>query len=448
MNPTTVRDLLRALKQEQLIPLIETFSPSDQESILSSLQAIDLDLLRQQRAVLDHQLPSQGSLQPPEDYEYVQNVSALEAEGLKLIEEGKVACLVVAGGQGTRLGSKAPKGCFPVSVERQKSLFALIAEKTIAAGIRASRLLHLIIMTSPDNREDTEAFFQTHSLFGLAPEQLHFIQQDTLPFLTPEGDLFFSEKGRLAEGADGNGASLQVLAKSGVLDRLKKQGVEFLNYILVDNPMADPFDPFLVGYHADQKADVTLKCVERMDAAEKVGIVVQEEGKILVKEYSELPQGVNTNAFSFANISLFCFSLDFAEKTVNVRLPLHAAFKSSPRLLPDGTVVQEDTPSIWKFERFIFDLLAFAKRTAILVYPREECFAPLKKLSDLPLIQEVMTRQDRMHMQKLTGKRYETNEIERSYYYLNNDKQMKLKAFPPLDQAYLPGFLEIKNYLS
>lgn len=448
MSPTTVRDLLSALQQEQLIPLIEALSPADQKSILNRLQAIDLDLLHQQRTVLDHPSSSQASFKPPEFYEHVQNVTGIEEKGLKLIEEGKVACLVVAGGQGTRLGSKAPKGCFPVSVERQKSLFALIAEKTIAAGLRAERLLHLIIMTSPDNREDTEAFFQSHDLFGLAREQLHFIQQDTLPFLTPEGDLFFSEKGRLAEGADGNGASLQVLVRSGVLDLIKEQGVEFLNYILVDNPMADPFDPFLVGYHADQKADVTLKCVERIDTTEKVGIIVQEEGKIVVKEYSELPDGVSTEAFSLANISLFCFSLDFAEKTANVRLPLHAAFKSSPRLLADGTVTKEDTPSIWKFERFIFDLLAFANRTAILVYPREECFAPLKKLSDLPLVQEVMTRQDRNLMRQLTGKRYETKEIERSYYYLNNDKQMKLKAFPPIDQAYLPGFLEIKNYLS
>lgn len=448
MNPTIVREILRKLQQEKLIPLIEGLPASDQERLLKKLQGINLETLLQQKAVLENQAHIHGLLEPPEIFERVQNCSGMEKVGLQLIQEGKAACLVVAGGQGTRLGSTAPKGCFPVSVERQKSLFALIAEKTIAAGIRAGRLLHLVIMTSPDNRDETEAFFKAHAFFGLALEQLHFIQQDTLPFLTPEGDLFFSEKGKLAEGPDGNGASLQILARAGVLDQLKKEGVEYISYILIDNPLADPFDPFLIGYHAIQKAEVTLKCVERIDIEEKVGIIVQEEGKILVKEYSELTAEERSDRFPLANISLFCFSLAFAEKTVNARLPLHAAFKVSSRLLADGAVIKGDIPSIWKFERFIFDLLPYANRIALLVYPRDVCFAPLKKLSDLPQIQEVMTRQDRNQMLQLTGKKYETNEIERSYYYLNDDKQMQLKACPPIDKAYLPGFLEIKNFLS
>lgn len=448
MSLTTVCDLLKALHQEKLVPLIENLSSQDLERLLNALQAVSWETLLQQQAVLQEKIPSQSHFQQPDAFDYIQDCSGIEQKGLQLIQEGKVACIVVAGGQGTRLGSAAPKGCFPISVERKKSLFELIAEKTRSAGDRAGRLLPLIIMTSPDNRKETESFFQKNSLFGLAPEQLYFIQQDTLPFLTPEGELFFLDKGMLAAGPDGNGGSLQVLAKSGILEKLKKQGVKYLNFILVDNPLADPFDPSLVGYHALQKAEVTIKCVERIDETEKVGILVQEKGRVKVKEYSELSLVDQAERFTLANISLFCFSITFAEKTVNAHLPLHAAFKSSPQMLADGTVVKRDEPSIWKFERFIFDLLDFSERTAILVYPRESCFAPLKKLSDLPVIQDVMIRQDRKMMHELTGKIYDTKEIERSYYYLNHDKLMKLKAFPPIDKAYLPGFLEIKNFLS
>jgi UDP-N-acetylglucosamine/UDP-N-acetylgalactosamine diphosphorylase len=447
LSLTAIREILKVLKQEKLLSLIEPLPSNLQERILKDLQAIDFRVFEDQRALLKLKEHPKVPLEPVRSFEFSQNRSDLIEKGLGSIEQGKVACLVVAGGQGTRLGSQAPKGCFPVSAVRQKSLFQLIAEKTVAAGVRAGRLLSLVIMTSPENRQETEAYFKNNAFFGLAPDQLHFIQQDTLPFLTANGDLFFSEKGKLAQGPDGNGSSLQVLSKSGVLDQLKKQGVEFLNYILVDNPLADPFDPLLVGYHAEKKADVTLKCIQRTDPAEKVGLIVQAEGKICVKEYSEIAAGEVLEEFTLANISLFCFSLAFAERTSTVKLPLHAAFKSSSRVLEDGTVIQGDAPSIWKFEKFIFDLLAFSRNTALLVYPREECFAPLKQLSDLPIIQKRMTHQDREKMRALIGKEYESKEIERSYYYLTHDMQMKLKAFPPKDEAYLPGFLEIKNFL-
>lgn len=447
MSLTAIREILKVLKQEKLLSLIEPLPANVQERVFKDLQAIDLKVFEEQKALLRLKETPQVPLEPVRAFELSQNRTDLLEKGLRLIEQGKVACLVVAGGQGTRLGSKAPKGCFPVSAMRQKSLFQLIAEKTAAAGVRAGRLLPLVIMTSPDNRQETEAYFKEKGFFGLAPEQLYFIQQDTLPFLTPEGDLFFSEKGKLAQGPDGNGSSLQVLSKSGVLGQLKKQGVEFLNYILVDNPLADPFDPLLVGFHAEKKADVTLKCIQRTDPSEKVGLIVQAEGRVIVKEYSEIAAGEIQEGFSLANISLFCFSLDFAERTRTAKLPLHAAFKSSSRVLEDGTVIQGDAPSIWKFEKFIFDLLAFSRNTAILVYPREECFAPLKQLSDLPVIHKMMTHQDRGTMRALIGKEYDSVEIERSYYYLTHDMQMKLKAFPPKDEAYLPGFLEIKNFL-
>lgn len=447
MSLTAIREILKALHQEKLFSLIEPLSSKDQERVLQDLQAIDIEGLEAQKQLLRQKADFQGPLHPVRSYKHSQNCENHVEKGLKCLEQGQVACLVVAGGQGTRLGSQAPKGCFKVSPVRQKSLFQLIAEKTLAAGVRAGRLLSLVIMTSPDNRLETEAYFKENDLFGLAPEQLFFIQQDTLPFLTPEGDLFFSDKGRLAQGPDGNGSSLQVLASSGVLAQLKKQGVEFLNYILVDNPLADPFDPLLVGFHAEKKADVTLKCIERIDPLEKVGLIVEAEGKVIVKEYSEISAEDQLESFSLANISLFCFSIDFVERTSHVKLPLHAAFKSSSKVSADGTVVKRDAPSIWKFEKFIFDLLAFSQKTAILVYPREECFAPLKQLSDLPMIQQRMTQQDREKMTALTGRPYQSHEIERSYYYLPKEMRMKLKAYPPKDEAYLPGFLEIKNFL-
>lgn len=299
-------------------------------------------------------------LQPCLDYAESGNLEDYRL-GKQRISEGKVGCMIVAGGQGTRLGFEGPKGMFPIN---NKSLFQIFAEKTVAAG----RDLPLAIMTSPLNDEITKEFFAKNNFFGMKQDQLYFFTQKMLPFLDTDGNML-SES-----GPDGNGNSLRYFCESGIWQKWKSMGVEQINFILVDNPLADPFDAELAGYHYRTNADATLKCVLRKNPEEKVGVIAKMGDKIAVIEYSELSVE-EAKKYPLANISLFCFSMDFIQKCASHPLPYHAAFKSN----------------VWKRETFIFDNLKIATNVNLLLYPRSECFAPLKDKASISEVQKALT---------------------------------------------------------
>lgn len=379
------------------------------------------ELISRLKALLKDEAVKAPSFTPLTTYHRAEEERECEALGLKLLHEGKCACLVVAGGQGSRLNFSGPKGLFPISVVQHKSLFQLLAERCKAASERAGRPLPLLIMTSEENRAATEAYFKDHEYFDLNPRQVHFFNQGSLPLLTPEGELALTEDGENVYGPDGNGGALKSLVESGLAEKLSLQGVKYFTFHIIDNALADPFDPILIGYHAKMQAEITIKCIPRTDPKEKVGVLVVESGKIAVKEYSELPQEANSSAYSIANISLFCFSLSFVHRIAKWPLPLHKAFKKS----------------LWKFEYFIFDLLAFSEKAEVLLYPREGNFAPLKEAKDVEIVQDAMQKADQAQLLHMTGKQYTCKEIDRAFYYLSAAQEFRLRAFPPKDEPYI-----------
>src|SRR6185437_13993415 len=144
----------------------------------------------------------------------------------------------------------------------------------------------------------------------------------------------------------------------------------------IDNPLADPFDTELVGFHARQNNEVTLKAVFRHDPQEKMGVICLKNRKIGVQEYSELPS--DSTRFELANTSLFCLSMDFIKTVSQKILPWHLARKTATVLASTAKSYAAETTKIWKFETFLFDMLDHAQNVSVLVYPREQTYAPLK----------------------------------------------------------------------
>jgi UDP-N-acetylglucosamine/UDP-N-acetylgalactosamine diphosphorylase len=206
-----------------------------------------------------------------------------------LLQAGKVAAFVVAGGQGTRLGHPGPKGCLEATPVTKKPLFQVFAEQILAAGRRAGTPVPWYVMTSPANDVATKAFFRQHDYFGLAEGDVFFLTQGTMPAIGLDGKLILSAPGSLALSPDGHGGSLKALRNSGALADMARRGVELISYFQVDNPLVRCVDPLMLGLHAVEGAEMSAKCLPKREPLEKLGNFCVVDGKVTVIEYSDLP---------------------------------------------------------------------------------------------------------------------------------------------------------------
>ncbi|MFA6915562.1 MAG: UTP--glucose-1-phosphate uridylyltransferase [Parachlamydiales bacterium] len=332
-----------------------------------------------------------ADIKPLKQYDYVQNLS-LAQEGAELLKQGKAGCLIVAGGQGTRLGYNGPKGCFEIS--SGVTLFSMLSKKIHRSSFQSGRKLPVAIMTSQGNHQETVDYFKSHQYFELDPDQIDFFIQDELPVLSLEGTAMLDAEGNTIEAPAGNGVSLNAFAAQGLAKKWKSLGVEQVTFVQVDNLLSDPFDPLLLAYQSQGGQDVTLKAGLRGDTAEKVGVIVELNGRPGIVEYMEMDdeERIALNAHgkllhACANLGMYCFRLDFIQKLYDMKalslMPLHQARKSIP---------QANDELGYKSEYFIFDVLPFSEKTRVLLYPREDCFAPLKDRKDLDFLKTLLPK--------------------------------------------------------
>lgn len=447
------REKLSRIKQEHILSDWEGLSPLQREELLQEISSLGEELFHMQKEILA--LPrkrEECSRKVFQAYSFAGNEENFK-RGVKAIEEGRVACLIVAGGQGSRLRFDGPKGLYPISIGRKKSLFQIFAEKTLSASVRYKQELFLAIMTSPSNHEATVEFFEKNHYFGLPFYRISFFCQKEMPLLDEEGKLFLEAPSAMAKGPCGNGYALHDFYHSGVWSHWKEKGVEFLNFIMVDNPLADPFDAELIGFHLQKEHEVTIKCVYRKDIAEKVGVLFDCDGAVKVVEYTETleeerkglgPDGSLKHCC--ANIGLYAFSMDFIEKIAendSLKMPLHLAKKSVRYLSEKGEVIFSDQPNAWKFEAFIFDVFSAAENIGALLYPRSSCFAPLKELKGpygVEAVRKALLQKDLLAFSRISREKISANrffELSQDFHYPTKELFLKWMNRPLPNKSYI-----------
>jgi UDP-N-acetylglucosamine/UDP-N-acetylgalactosamine diphosphorylase len=379
-EPPTER--LAAAGQEHLLRFFDDLGEEEREHLLAEIADLDLPLIERLLATSDEDEKAVPSLEPipaihPDDPD---REAATEA-GRELFREGKVAFYTVAGGQGTRLGFDGPKGCFPVGPATGKTLFRWHAEKVYAAGAHHGHPVPWVVMVSDANEETTRRFFEENGWFEMK-DRIRFVRQRSLPAVDDEGRILLSTRSSLALSPNGHGGSIAALFEDGTADWLREQGVEVISYFQVDNPLLNAADLAFLGYHVRREADMSAKVVEKVDPAERVGIVALVDGRPGIVEYTELPEDLAAArdeegrlSYRMANIAAHVFSLDFLDRIRDRGLEYHVARKAVPTLDEDGAPT---TVTGRKFEMFVFDAIPLADGFNVFVTDRAEEFAPLK----------------------------------------------------------------------
>jgi len=395
----TLLQLVRDAGQEHVLRHWGKLTERSRRQLLHQIALIDFDLMTKlyREYILIKSSPDSNSLEPAEtitlahQHANPEEVKKMKVRGEEMLRAGKIAAVLVAGGQATRLGFDRPKGEYPIGPVSQKSLFQLHAEKLLALAKRYHTAIPWYIMTSDTNAGETRAFFETNRLFGYSSKDAVFFEQEMIPALDENGKLILDAPDHIFMNPNGHGGTLTALEKSGALADMRRRGIEEIFYFQVDNVLLNMCDPLFIGYHVAANAEMSAKVCAKRDPYEKVGVIGKvmegEKSRLKVIEYSDMsnadkearrPDG--TLKYNAGSIAVHLFKVSFIEREVTggTKLPWHVAHKQIQYLDENGALIQPEKPNGYKFETFVFDALGEAQRVVLLEVDRRFEFSPVK----------------------------------------------------------------------
>ena len=437
LPPRTLVELLTINGQTHLLDAIKKCPEDKRDDFIKEINSIDWSSLKNVFTPVDM---TSAKIQMSEvislkDRDLI--ADDLKFIGKKAYENGQVGVLLVAGGQGTRLGYNGPKGCFQTLQISQKTLYQIHAEKIIYASKKYGKTIPFLIMTSPHTDSETKAFFKENNYFGIKESDVFFFCQSMTATLDLNGKALLKSDSELLKNPDGHGGCYTAFMKSGALEYLEKRGITTLVYIQVDNILAPIDDTVLVGLQESRNADIVTKVLRKASPQEKVGHLVCVNGKDQIVEYVdvtkeqlELKDENGELIFNWGSPAMHAFSLDFFRRLKNekVFLPFHQS-KKIVKAYRDGMV--QDTEA-YKHEKFIFDLLPLANRHIGLEIKREDEFSPIKNISGVDSIDTALELYSNRNKRWLNKVGVDTSKLS-------------LKDYIEIDISYAPTFEDFEK---
>lgn len=388
-------ELLKKHHQDKIINRLLALDTKRQEKIIAQVSKIDWEVVESIHS--PERNDTNKKIEPIkaiEKKDIEANKDAYMQAGLQAIKEGKVAAVLLAGGQGTRLGLDKPKGTLNVGVNKDLYLFEQLMKNTLDVVKMADAWVPFYIMTSDKNNDDTIAFFKEHEYFGYNPEYIQFFVQNMVPSVDYEGNLLMEASDSLSMSPNGNGGWFLSLISAGFDVDLKEKGVEYINVFAVDNILQRIADPCFVGATIIENAECSSKVVKKANAEEKVGVMCTVNNHPSIIEYYEMPTELAFKKredgeleYGFGVILNYLFKLDKLFEIANRNLPLHIVEKKIPFIDDNGELVKPEIPNGYKFEQLVLDMIEMMDTCIAYEVVRENEFAPIKNKTGVDSIE-------------------------------------------------------------
>lgn len=374
--------------QKYIKAMMEKNTTEQNEKLTKRLEEIDFSVLEH---IERKETVNERGVFAPLDAVEVSEIEARGAEfkelGLKAIREGKVGAVLLAGGQGTRLGLDRPKGTLNIGVAKELYLFEQLLRNLMDVTDKAGVYVPLYIMTSNINNADTTAFFEEHDYFGYPKDYVKFFVQEMVPACDYEGRIYMESQTEVAMSPNGNGGWFSSMVNAGLLSDIKERGIEWINVFAVDNCLQRIADPMFVGATIAYGCESGAKVVRKAAPDERVGVLCTEDGKPSIAEYYEMTEEMATARkengdlkYGFGVILNYLFSEKKLEQIADARMPIHVVEKKIPYMDVDGTFVKPEQPNGYKFETLVLDMVHMMDDCIPYEVVREREFAPIKNL--------------------------------------------------------------------
>ena len=383
------KEILAAHNQSHILRFWDRLDDAARAGLLNQIGTIDFASIGRMRAMLLGETATVSRPEPsaPDVIARLTETGRAEAlaAGEAKLRAGEVAVLLVAGGQGSRLGYDGPKGAYPIGPVTGNSIFYFHARKIVGLSRRYGVRIPFYIMTSSTNDAATKTHFAENGYFGLDTDDVIFFRQGVWPALDEDGKIILDAPGHIFMSPDGHGGTIAALDRNGCLADMARRGITSVFYFQVDNPLVEIADPVFIGLHALRGADVSLKVCAKRDAEEKVGVIALRDGRAEIVEYSDLTdEQIHRRTadgelyFKYGSVAIHVFSRAFLQVEANRDMPLHLAHKKIQVCDADGNTVKPTANNGYKFEKFIFDVLPNAGNVVNLAFDRADEFSPVK----------------------------------------------------------------------
>lgn len=391
-----VKEILSTYNQEHLIYFYDELNDNQKEKLLDQIIKIDFkEIITLYNNSMKNEPFIKSSISPLNHIEKDKlsndEINMFTKIGDTIISSNSFAVVTMAGGQGTRLGYKGPKGTYELHTKPyKKSLFEIQCENIKETNNRYKITIPWYIMTSEENNEQTQKYFSEHNYFSYPKNKIKFFIQDKLPLITTNGKLILQEPYLIKEAANGNGNVFSSMKNHNIIADLENNNIKWISFGGIDNVLLKNVDSLLLGLTVKNKYQIASKSIFKEDPLEKTAVYCKKYNKPAILDYDNIDLKLSMSKYKNgmykyreANMLSHLMSIEAVKKVSNITLPYHRAFKKNAFVNSEGVKEVPSKPNSFKFENFIFDAFSYFDDMLLLRVNANEEFAPIKDFTGI-----------------------------------------------------------------